>query len=54
MLKSLIKRGVKVKSCSGCFEARRIVKINFIEGVQLSDMKEFTQWTVDCIKALTF
>lgn len=54
MLKSVIKRGGEVKSCGGCSQARGIANIDFIEGVQLSNMKEFTQWTVECEKVLTF
>ena len=54
MLKLVIKRGAEVKSCGGCSEARGIDKIKFIEGVELSNMKEFAQWTVDCDKVLVF
>ena len=54
MLKSVIKRGGEVKSCGGCSEVRGIDKTQFIEGVILSNMKEFAQWTVDCDKVLTF
>ncbi|HOI29635.1 MAG TPA: DsrE family protein [Melioribacteraceae bacterium] len=54
MLKSVIQKGGEVKSCGGCSEARGIDKIQFIEGVKLSNMKEFAQWTVECDKVLTF
>ncbi len=54
MLKLVLKNGGEVKSCGGCSEARGIDKIPFIEGVRLSNMKEFTQWTVDCDKVITF
>lgn len=54
MLKSVIRRGGEVKSCGGCSEARGINKIQFLEGVKLSNMKEFAQWTVECDKILTF
>lgn len=54
MLKSVLLKGGEVKSCGGCSEARGIAKMEFIEGVQLSNMKEFAQWTVDCDKVLTF
>lgn len=54
MLKSVIKNGGEVKSCGGCSEARGIAKLDFIEEVQLSNMKEFTQWTVECDKVLSF
>lgn len=54
MLKSVIQNGGEVKSCGGCSEARGIANITFIDGVQLSNMKEFAQWTVECDKVLTF
>lgn len=54
MLKLVLRNGGEVKSCGGCSEARGIDKLPFIEGVQLSNMKEFAQWTVDSDKVLTF
>lgn len=54
MLKSVLQKGGEVKSCGGCSEARGIDKLPFIEGVKLSNMKEFAQWTVECDKVLTF
>jgi uncharacterized protein involved in oxidation of intracellular sulfur len=54
MLKHVIKNGTEVKACGGCSEARGIDKLNFIEGVKLSNMKEFSQWAVECDKVFTF
>ena len=54
MLKIIIRNGGEVKSCGGCSEARGIDQIEFIEGIKLSNMKEFTKWTVDCDKVLSF
>jgi len=54
MLKSVIKNGGEVKSCGGCSKARGIDQIQFIDGIELSNMKEFAQWTVECDKVLTF
>lgn len=54
MLRSVIKRGGQVKSCGGCSQARGIDALEFIEGVELSNMKEFAKWTVECGKVLTF
>lgn len=54
MLKSIIQKEGEVKSCGGCSEARGISKSPLIEGVKLSNMIEFAQWTVDCDKVLTF
>lgn len=54
MLKSVLRKGAEVKSCGACSEARGIDKINFIEGVQLSNMNEFAQWTMESDKVLSF
>jgi uncharacterized protein involved in oxidation of intracellular sulfur len=54
MLKIVINNGGEVKSCSGCAEARGIHELDFVEGVKLSNMKEFAKWTVECEKVLTF
>lgn len=54
MLKSVIGKGGKVKSCGGCSEARGIDKLELIDGVEISNMKEFAQWTVEADKVLTF
>ena len=54
MLRSVIRKGAEVKSCGGCSEARGISKLQPIEGVYLSNMKEFALWTVACDKVMTF
>jgi uncharacterized protein involved in oxidation of intracellular sulfur len=54
MLKSVIQKGAEVKSCGGCSQARGIDKLPLIEGVALSNMKEFAQWTLECDKVLSF
>jgi uncharacterized protein involved in oxidation of intracellular sulfur len=54
MLKSVINNGGKVKACGGCSEARGIKNLNLIDGVEISNMKEFAQWTVDADKIMTF
>lgn len=54
MMQFVIHKGAEVKSCGGCSKARGIAELAFIEGVQLSNMKEFAQLTVECDKVLTF
>nr|NQU93300.1 DsrE family protein [Bacteroidota bacterium] len=54
MLKSVIKRGGEVKACGGCSQARGIDTLEFIDGVQLSNMIEFSNWAVECEKVLSF
>jgi len=54
MLKGVLRKGAEVKSCGGCSQARGIDQVKFVEGVKLSNMKEFARWTVECDKVLTF
>jgi sulfur relay (sulfurtransferase) complex TusBCD TusD component (DsrE family) len=54
MLKSVLRNGGEVKSCGGCSQARGIDQLKFIDGVRLSNMKEFAAWTVECDKVFTF
>ena len=54
MLKSVINKGAKIKSCGGCSEARGISELKLIEGVEISNMKEFSNWVVEANKVLTF
>lgn len=54
MMKSVLAKGAQVKSCGGCSEARGISHLELIPGIELSNMKEFAQWTMDSDKVLTF
>ncbi len=54
MVKSVIKKGGEVKACGGCSQARGIANIPLIEGVEISTMKQFVQWSVDADKIMNF
>ena len=54
MLKSVIQKGAKVKSCCSCSEARGIAKTPLMEGVEISNMADFSHWVIDCDKVLCF
>ena len=54
MIKLVLKNAGEIKSCGGCSEARGIDQLPFIEGVQLSNMKEFAKWTMEADKVLSF
>ncbi len=54
MVRSVIAKGGEIKSCGGCSEARGISQLKLIDGVALSNMKEFAAWTVECDKIMTF
>jgi len=54
MLKSVIGRKGKVKACGGCSEARGIANLSLIEGVEISNMKELSQWILEATKIMIF
>ena len=54
MLKSVINQGVKVKACGMCMEARGLKQLNLIEGIQSSNMIEFSEWVRSSDKVITF
>ena len=54
MLKSLISKGVEVKACGLCLEARGLKDLSLVEGVQRSNMIEFAEWVKDSEKIMTF
>lgn len=54
MLKSVLSKGGKIKACGTCAEARGIRNVEPIEGVEISNMSELAQWTVEAAKVFTF
>lgn len=54
MLKAVINKGGQVKACGGCSEARGIHERTLLAGVEISTMRQLTQWTVEADKVLTF
>jgi len=54
MLKSVIRRKGKVKACGGCSKARGIANLSLIEGVEISNMKELSQWILEATKIMIF
>lgn len=54
MLKSVINNNGRIKACGGCSQARGLADLELIPGVEMSNMKEFTQWIVEADKTLSF
>src|SRR3972149_4201238 len=54
MLKSLIGKGGKVKTCGTCLDARGVRNLQLVDGAEISNMAELAQWTVEADKVLTF
>lgn len=54
MLKLSLNKGAKVKICGSCAEARGLKNTPLVEGAEISNLAELTQWLVDSDKVLTF
>jgi uncharacterized protein involved in oxidation of intracellular sulfur len=54
MLKSIVAKGGKVKACGSCVDARGIRELSLLEGVEISNMSELAQWSVDSDNVFTF
>jgi len=54
MMKSVVNKNGKVKICTSCAEARGLKEMKFIDGVELSSMKEVTQWVMESDRVITF
>lgn len=54
MMKSILNKGGKVKACGTCAKARGVFELELIEGVERSNMSEYTQWVVDSDKVINF
>jgi uncharacterized protein involved in oxidation of intracellular sulfur len=54
MLKVVLMKKGKVKLCGSCAEARGIKGLKLVDGVELSTMKELTQWTIESEQVITF
>lgn len=54
MLKGLCSKGVMVKACGTCVDARGLRQLALIDGVEISTMAQLAQWVVEADKVLTF
>jgi len=54
MLKIVLNKYGKIKLCTSCVEARGLKEIKFIDGAELSSMKELTQLVMESERVITF
>ena len=54
MIKSLISKGAKVRACSSCVQARGLMELDLLEGVEMSTMPELAAQVAAADKVLTF
>ncbi|MFQ6137026.1 MAG: DsrE/DsrF/TusD sulfur relay family protein [Candidatus Hydrothermarchaeales archaeon] len=53
-LRQALKRGVNVKICARCAEAREVIKGDIIEGIPLVGLFDFIDWLKESNKVITF
>jgi uncharacterized protein involved in oxidation of intracellular sulfur len=54
MLKAAINKGVLVRACGVCVEARGLKGLALTQGIEVSSMSQLAAWTVEADKILTF
>jgi uncharacterized protein involved in oxidation of intracellular sulfur len=54
MLKFILAKAGKVKACGSCLDARGLRDLKLLEGMEVSNMSELAQWSVDSDKVFTF
>ena len=54
MLRSVVSKGGQLRGCGSCIEARGLKEMPLLEGVEISNMAQLAQWTVEADKVLTF
>lgn len=54
MLKAVVNKGGKIKACGSCADARGVRPMPLVEGVEMSNMAELAQWTLEADRVVTF
>lgn len=54
MLKGVANKNGKIKICTSCVEARGFKEMQFVQGAELSTMKELTQLTMESDRVVVF
>jgi uncharacterized protein involved in oxidation of intracellular sulfur len=54
MLKSVINKNGQIKACGTCAEARGIMRVSLIDGLQISTMSQLAHWSFESDKVFSF
>ncbi|MBL7169333.1 DsrE family protein [Candidatus Bathyarchaeota archaeon] len=54
MLQTLVGKGVEVKACGACLDARGLKESELVEGVERGTMKILATWVKECDKVVSF
>jgi uncharacterized protein involved in oxidation of intracellular sulfur len=47
MVKSIASKRGKIKACGTCADARSFRNLQLVEGVEISNMAELAQWSIE-------
>lgn len=54
MFKGLVQKGVPIKACGTCADARGLRELTLVAGVELGTMSQLAAWVAQADKVLTF
>lgn len=54
MLEDLVRRGVQIRLCRTCVQARGMAELELVPGVFIGTMPELAEWTLAADKTITF
>ena len=54
MLERLLAEGVPIHLCRSCAQARGLVDLPLLPGIEIGNLGELAQWTLEADKVLTF
>ena len=54
MLKGIILKGAEIKLCGTCVKARGLKDLKLIDGLEVSNMKQLSEWVIGSDKVITF
>lgn len=54
MIRALVTKGVNIRCCGTCLDARGLDESNLVSGVERGTMKILAEWTSESEKVITF
>ena len=54
MIKNIISKNGVIKACQSCSQARGLIEIDLIEGLEIGTMSEYAKWVADSDKVINF
>jgi uncharacterized protein involved in oxidation of intracellular sulfur len=54
MLKFILAKGAEIKLCGTCVKARGLKELTLIKGIEVSTIKQLSQWVMESDKIVSF